>query len=64
MCRARSHSYKGYLSCALRGRIAAAPLNDPQLNENNGPVCSIFRAEIETFVDDKDAENTKRSAKE
>ena len=46
------------LSCALRSCIFA--LN---MNENNGLICSIYRAEIETFVEDKDAENTKRSAK-
>ena len=41
------------LSCALRGRIVA--LNDPQLNENNG---------FKNLGEDKDAESTKRSAKE
>ena len=50
------------LSCALRG--AQLALNDPKLNENNGSICSLYEREIENFGEDKDAESTKRSAKE
>ena len=54
MWSARSHSHRGYLSYGQRGRIAHT-----QWTINTGQNCSIYRARTETFVEDKDAENTK-----